>query len=1119
VKFGILGPVEAWIEGERLPLGGPRQLSLLAFLLLHANRAVSSEALLDGVWSDADRNGGTKRVSVAIARLRTALEPLCRGGAPVLQTVTGGYMLSLSPDELDADRFDAIVREGRAALAAGEVAQAGERLRTALAMWRGPALADVSFETFAQDEIRRLEELRLLALETRIDADLQLGADAVLVGELEALLQLHPTREHVARQLMLALYRSGRQAEALDVYRRTRAYLTSALGLEPGPALRAMQSQILEQAPTIDPWSDGARRLPLDQVFSGQPVTMVIAEIEGAMRLSQELGHVYEEVVAGLGELLRGVWGRWPGVQVANRGAGLLAVFESPEEALEAAIAARDAPGAVEWPAAAEVRLRIGVHTGRLRISAGGYWGEDVHFAARLAEVAHGDQVLVSGATVALAPGASVVDLGEHRLNDFAVPARLFGLGPGPHRIPRTGDPLRSNLPRAHGEMIGRDGERAELIGALRSGDSRLLTITGSGGSGKTRLALTVAEAIVDVLPDGAFFVALAQVTDPDAVAAAVAAALGIPLQAGSDPTQAIGMALADRKLLLVLDNFEHLLDAAPLVASLLAFAPGLRVMVTSQAPLRVRGEQVLALGTLAVPQASDQATVATAAASRLLVERTRDADPNFEVTAENADSLARLCRALGGLPLALELAAARLALLSPQELLTRLDQGIDAIGRGPRDLPARQRGLRAALNWTHSLLEEDQARLLRRLGAFAGPVSIERIERVCGAGTDLLEALAQLVDLSLVNRTNDGRFILHATVRDYAREKLVAAAESHQLARRHGEAFAEAAATWGNRCLFDYLTVQSAVLRDEADLGQALIWAQTEDPECFALLAGGASMPLLFTGRLAPWIGLIERALVPDAITDNARTWLLLAASLAAVQSGDLQIARARLSSTVTAAEQAADPRLVCLMLTCSVLFPVLAGATEGVRDDYSHLRERVLELRDRELAFLVAGLEPYVLGYCEQRYAEAGAVWAALAADHSRTDFAGTSALYCWPDCLLLEGDYDNAIDAYRAALHGARERAQAPTVAYQLEGIVISLAALGRHHDALEAAGWAASVRQTAGPALNSWYREMLERAQRDSRAAIGEHEADTAYARGRTLTLDAAVSAGLNIQRGV
>jgi predicted ATPase/DNA-binding SARP family transcriptional activator len=1115
-KFGILGPVEVWSGERSLALGGPRQLALLAFLVLHSNRSVSSDALIDAVWGTPGAGAG-KRLTVAIARLRRSLQPLDRDGSSRLRTVSGGYLLEVGAGELDAERFEALVTEGLEALGAGEAGGAGERLRAALALWRGPALADVGFDDFAQSEIHRLEELRLLALEARIDADLQLGKHAGAVGELRSLTATHPTRERLACLLMLALYRSGRQADALDVYQQARAHLMDELGLEPGPATRALQAQILEQSPALDRGFAPARAPAQGRPTLGGAVTIVVAQIGDPASLVEGVGDLYHDLASGLNELLRRVWTSHRALEVAPRHDGSLAVFESPQDALDAALEVRDGAAEVAWHGGADVRLQIGVHTGLLRISSGGFWGEDVHYVARLADAAHGGQVLVSASTAAIAPEAPLVDLGEHRIGGFAIPRRLFGLGPGPHRLPLTGDPLRTNLPAVDGELIGRDRERAELMTALRADERRLITITGPGGSGKTCLALAVAEAIVDVLADGAFLVTLAQIGEPAAVAAAIAAPLGIHLQAGADHGDAIAAALSDRELLLVLDNFEHVLDAAPLLTQVLARAPRLRVIVTSQAPLRLRGERVLALGPLELPAAEDRTSVAAAAATRLLMERAREADPRFELTSANAGSLARLSRALSGLPLALELAAARLALLSPDQLLARLDDGIDAVGQGSRDLPARQRGLRAALDWTHALLDEDQAMLLRRLGAFAGPVSLDRIERVCGGGADLLEALAQLVDLSLVTRAGDGRFLLHAAVRQYARDKLVAAGERVELARCHGEAFAEAAEAWGSRILFDVGAVESAVLREEADIGQALSWAAEADQECFARLAGGAAMALLFTARLSPWSDLIERALDGNSLSGRPRAWLLLAASLAAFQREDVAFARARLASTVIAAEQAGDPWLACLMRACSLIFEVLAGATDGLREAHTFLSERVLRLRDRELIALVDGLEPYILGYCEGRHAEAGAIWAALAEDRRRTDFAGWTALYCWPDCRLLIGDHAAALDGYRAALRSARERVQSPTVAYQLEGIAMSLSGLGRHEEALEAAGWAGSVRQTAGPAVNSWYKELLGGALRRSRAALDARAAAAAYTKGRSLTLDAAVNAALGSEQ--
>ena len=249
-SFRVLGPVEAWADGRRLMLGGPQQVRLLAFLLLNANRALSADALVDAVWG-AELDGAAKRLQMGVLRLRKALAPLDNQDGSRLRTVSGGYLLSVEPGELDAEVFAERARDGRRALHERDPDRATELLAEALGWWRGPPLAEVAFEDFAQADIRRLEELHLVALETRIDADLQLGRHAELIPELEALLAKQPTRERLAAQLMTALYRSGRQSDALDVYQRTRTYLAGQLGLEPGPALKALQSQILEQAAAL----------------------------------------------------------------------------------------------------------------------------------------------------------------------------------------------------------------------------------------------------------------------------------------------------------------------------------------------------------------------------------------------------------------------------------------------------------------------------------------------------------------------------------------------------------------------------------------------------------------------------------------------------------------------------------------------------------------------------------------------------------------------------------------------------------------------------------------------------------------------------------------------------
>ena len=282
-----MGPIDAWAEDQRLPLGGPRQLALLAFLVLHANRAVSADALIDTLWGP-EREGAGKRLQMAIARLRQALAPLSTDGEPLLRTVKGGYLLSVAPEALDAEVFQAWMREGQQALRAGDPARACDRLGAALGLWRGPALAEVAFEDFAQPDIRRLEELRAVALETRIEADLQRGRHEELIGELELLLAQEPTRERLAGQLMLALYRSSRQADALDVYHRTRVRLVEEHGLEPSPALRALQAQILEQSIELE-------------IPAGTHLMTVRASID---LLSDRTAHAHREPSAGGGVLL-----------------------------------------------------------------------------------------------------------------------------------------------------------------------------------------------------------------------------------------------------------------------------------------------------------------------------------------------------------------------------------------------------------------------------------------------------------------------------------------------------------------------------------------------------------------------------------------------------------------------------------------------------------------------------------------------------------------------------------------------------------------------------------------------------------------------------------------------
>ena len=459
-------------------------------------------------------------------------------------------------------------------------------------------------------------------------------------------------------------------------------------------------------------------------------VTFVFTDIEGSTALLDRLGDAYGDVLFAHHALLRGVWEAHGGVEVSIEGDAFFVAFSSASRAVAATAAGQAALAEHVWPQGEPVRVRMGVHTGEPRIREGDYWGPDVHYAARVASAARGGQVLVSAAAAALASGAELTSLGRHRLKDFPQPRELFALGPGPHPVPKTLDPLRTNLPSAPTPLVGRDDEVDEVVASLL-GDARLVTVVGAGGTGKTRLALAVADRLLDDLADGAFLVELASSTISGRGGGAIASVVGTTadLLAGT---------LAGRELLLVLDNFEHVLDAAPLLAELLGAAPRLRILVTSQAPLRLAEEHTYAL-----------AGLAEAPAAALLIARAKRASRDFAVDESGAAAVAALCRELDGSPLAIELAAARLALLSPEELLERLRRSPDALGTGGRSLPERQRGLRAAMQWSYGLLDPQAASLFRRIGHFAGEATLERIEQVCDEGIeDVLESLAQLVDL-----------------------------------------------------------------------------------------------------------------------------------------------------------------------------------------------------------------------------------------------------------------------------------------------------------------------------------------------------------------------------------
>jgi DNA-binding SARP family transcriptional activator len=428
VQFSILGPLEVQRDGFAVQLGGDRQRALLAFLLLHAGEIVSTERLADELWRDESRAAAARLVETHVDSLRRAI------GREALVARFPGYLLSIDSEDIDLRRFERLVEEGRAALATGQPEDASVRLREALRLWRGPALADFRHERFAQAAGARLEELRLAALEERVESDLALEKHAEILDELQSLVAAHPLRERLRGQLMLALHRAGRSDEALATYEEGRRTFDSTLGIEPAPSLERLERAIRagDEALAAD-----RARLP------GGTVTLLLSDIEGSTRLLDALGDSYAGVLSTHRELIRQAVAEQNGVEVDAVGDGVLAAFASARAGLLAAVSAQRALTGHAWPGSMVVRVRMGAHTGQPARTQDGYVGLDVHRCARICSAAHGGQVLVSEAT-RLAVGdeglgdLGLHDLGEHELKDLPARERLYQL---------TGDGLLSDFP------------------------------------------------------------------------------------------------------------------------------------------------------------------------------------------------------------------------------------------------------------------------------------------------------------------------------------------------------------------------------------------------------------------------------------------------------------------------------------------------------------------------------------------------------------------------------------------------------------------------------------------------------------------------------------------------
>jgi predicted ATPase/DNA-binding SARP family transcriptional activator len=735
MRFGILGPLTI-ADGERpIVVPGAKPRTLLVLLVLHAGRVVPADRLVDGLWGEQLPADPANALQALVSRLRRALDP--SGERELLASRPPGYLLAVDPQQVDAVRFERLTAEGHAALGADQPDAAAALLGEGLALWRGPALADVAHESFAEGEIARLTELRLAAVEDRVEANLALGRHAAVVGELEALVAEHPLRERPRGQLMRALYRSGRQAEALETYRRTRKLLGEELGLDPSPELRRLEAAMLAQDAGLDP------------------------------------------------------------------------------------------------PAEAPAR-----------------------------------------------PGTNL-------------------------RVPLT-------------SFVGRDEEVARVTAVLDQ--ARLVTLTGPGGSGKTRLAVEVASGLIDRVADGVWLVELAPLRPEGSVAAAVAATLGVrggfrpspaPLLPNEDPVGRLVELLETRRPLLVLDNCEHLVDAvAKLVDVLLTSCPGVRILATSREALGVDGERRWPVPALMTPPPGlgDPRRLLEYGAARLFVERAEAVAPGFELSGDGGvEAVGEICRRLDGLPLAIELAAARVPALGVQAIATRLDNRFRLLTGGSRTALPRQQTLRAVVDWSWELLSEPERATLRRLAVFTGGCTLDAAEEVCGpaaAGAErhgpeppggVLEVIARLVDKSLLvaERGWDGepRYHLLETVRAYAADRLAEAGEAERLARAQAERFARFAERAEPELRGpEQLDWMRRLEADHDNLRAALRWAvAATDGELALRLAAPLSWFWYLRGDrhdAAEWLPAALAA--GPTVTSTAKARVLLTSAFFRVEGGE---------------------------------------------------------------------------------------------------------------------------------------------------------------------------------------------------------------------------------------
>jgi predicted ATPase/class 3 adenylate cyclase len=879
-------------------------------------------------------------------------------------------------------------------------------------------------------------------------------------------------------------------------------------------------------------------------------ITLLFTDIEGSTKLLQRAGEAYSNLLAEHRRMLRAAFDEHDGYEVDTEGDAFFVAFHSANHAAAAAVAAQRALAQPSWPEGHEVRVRMGIHAGSPRLVDGAYIGLDVHRAARVMAAGYGGQILLSNAARRqLGDAWPVADLGEHRLKDLLQPERLFQLNvPGLRsEFPpvKTLGNRPTNLPAQPNALIGRRTELRDIIDALRGGHVRLLTLTGPGGTGKTRVALQAGADLLDEYRGGVFFVSLAPITQEELLLHTIARTLALQDVGGEELAETLKSYLADKQMLLILDNLEQIVGSAPAIADLLDAAPEISVLATSRERLKLAAEHVYDVP----PLVRDEAI-------GLFVARAQAAAPDFALTEESLEAVDALCTRLEDLPLALELAAARTAVLSPTALLSRLERRLPMLTGGARDADERQRTLRATIEWSFELLDEFEQGLFRDLSVFVDGCRLDAVVAVSSRDElEILDGLQSLLDKSLLRRRTDSdgeqRFWMLETIREYADERAAEAEVLDLLSQRHAahflalaeraepELWRQATDVWIPR--FD---------AEQPNIRRALEWAFAQDDVKAAYRLAGALYPYWEMrgqhGEARMWL---SRVLDRDGdVSPRLRAKALTALGRATAGFGDRPQMLALLEEAATISRQLGDLEGVgrCLgFIGHGYLFSgdhegAAAALEEGVelarkvgdarslQRAISNAAAAVLELREfdrardmyaesAELArseglTVSAALSTALLGYtltlagdfaaAERELAAAAAAYADLG------DSTWTQAAFRYRGMLLLlRGDVNQAELVLRDSLARGRDHSRIHELARWVEDLAAVADAKGESERAATLWGAADALLERAGEAILEEDRQVRARYRRET-------QDPDAWAVGQAMTLEEAIDFALS-----